>query len=69
MKVEKKDRDRIIPFRRKFNYIDNVAKNVAIVKDLKIYEMDKMLNKKHDQTVDLYQKSVKNFIYRGTNLL
>lgn len=61
MKVEKKDRDRIIPFRRKFNYIDNVAKNVAIVKDLKIYEMDKMLNKKHDQTVDLYQKSVKKF--------
>ncbi len=63
MKVEKKNRDRMLPFRRKFNYIDNVAKNVAIVKDLKIFEMDKMLNKKHDQTLNLYQKSVKRFYF------
>lgn len=57
-RVYKKDKkefwDKVIPFRRKLNYINNISNNFSISKDLRIYNMGAFIEK---QQVDV-QKDV-----------
>lgn len=54
IKIDKKYNDNKIIFQRKINYANNVSKNLGIMKDKKVYEMNKFVDKERNKVIDDY---------------
>lgn len=67
-KEKEEFQDKTPPIWRKINYTDNISKNLTIGKDLRIYEMNKFIEKERTDAISDYTKIYKKNVKRDIGL-
>lgn len=61
-------RDKLPNINRRISYTDNISRNLSIGKDLRIYKMDKFINKERDRTYTNFFGILKPYLIRETTV-